>query len=63
MPSVDQLISFQLTNFCQTVLKLYLLKKTNIDLLNGYLENLIDSYIIYLHLIKRHLFGHELPFQ
>ena len=63
MPSVDQLISIQLTNLRQTLLKLYLLRKTNIDLLNNYLENLIDSYIIYLHLIKRHLFGHELPFQ
>ena len=37
--------------------------KTNIDLLNDCLENLIDSYIIYLHPIERHLFGHELPFQ
>ena len=63
MPSVDQLISFQLTNLRQTLLKLYLLGKTNIDLLNDYLENLTDSYIIYLHLIKRHLFGHELRFQ
>ena len=63
MPSVDQLILFQLTNLCQTFLKLYLLRKTNIELLNDYLENLTDSYIIYLHLIKRHLLGHELPFQ
>ena len=45
MPSVDQLISFQLTNHRQTTLKLYLLRKTNIDLLSYYLENLIDSYI------------------
>ena len=43
--------------------KLYLLKKTNIYLFNDYLKNLIDSCIIYLHLIERHLFGHELPFQ
>ena len=63
MPSVDQLISFQLTNLRQTLLKLYLLRQTNIDLLNDYLKNLIDSYIIYLHLIKMHLFGHELPFE
>ena len=52
MPSVDQLISFQLTNLPQTLLNLYLLRKTYIDLLNDYLENLIDSYIIYLHPIK-----------
>ena len=58
MPSVDQLISFQLTNHRQTLLKLYLLRKVNIDLLNDYLENLIDSYIIYLRPIERHLFGH-----
>ena len=63
MPSVDQLITFQLTNLRQTYLKLYQLRKTNIDLLNDYLENLIDSYIIYLHPLKRHLFGHEFPFQ
>ena len=63
MRYVDQLILFQLTILRQTLLKLYLLRKTNIDLLNDYLENLIDSYIIYLHPIKRHLFGHELPFQ
>ena len=63
MLSVDQLISFQLTNLHQTLLKLYLLRKANIDLLNDYLKNLIDSYIIYLHLMKRHLFGHELPSQ
>ena len=63
MPSVDQLLSFQLTNLCQTLLKFYLLRKTNIDLLNDYHESLIDSYIVYLHPIKRHLFGHELPFQ
>ena len=63
MPSVDQLISFQLTNLRQTLLKLYLLRKTNIDLLNDYLENLTDSYIIYLYETKRHFFGHELPFQ
>ena len=62
MPSVDQLISFQLTNLRQTHLKFYQLRKTNIDLLNDYLENLIDSYLIYLHPIKIHLFGHELPF-
>ena len=62
MPSVDQLISFQLTNLRQTLLKFYQLRKTNIDLLNDYLENLIDSYLIYLRLIKIHLFGHELPF-
>ena len=37
-------------------------RKTNIDLLNDYLENLIDSYLIYLHPIKIHLFGHELTF-
>ena len=58
MPSVDQLISFQLTNHRQTLLKLYLLRKVNIDLLNDYLENLIDSYIIYLGPIERHLFSH-----
>ena len=46
MPSADQLISFQLTNLRQTLLKLYLLRKTNIDLLNDYLENLIYSYNI-----------------
>ena len=63
MPSVDQLISFHLTNLCQNFLKLYLLRKTHIDLFNNYLENQIDSYIMYLYLIKRHLFGHELPFQ
>ena len=63
MPSVDQLISFQLTNLRQTLLKLYLLRKANINLLNYYLKNLIDSYIIYIHPIKSHLFGHELPFQ
>ena len=62
MSSVDQLISFQLTNLHQTLLKLYLLQKTNIDFLNNYLENLNDSYIC-VHLIGRHLFGHELPFQ
>ena len=63
MFSLDQLISFQSTNLCQTLLKLYLLRKINIDLFNDYLENLIDNYIIYLHLIKKQLFGHELPFQ
>ena len=63
MPSVDQLISFQLTNLRQILLKFYLLRKTSIDLLNDYLKNLIESYIIYLHPLKRHLFGHELPFQ
>ena len=63
MPSVDQLISFELTNLRQTLLKFYLLRKTSIDLLNDYLENLIDSYIIYLHPTKKYLFGHELPFQ
>ena len=63
MPSVDQLISFQLTNLRQTLLQIYLLRKTNIDLLNVYFENPTDSYIIYLHPIKRHLFGHELPVQ
>ena len=62
MPSVDQLMLFQLTNLRQTLLKPYMLRKTNIDLLNDYLENLIDSYLIYLHPIKIHLFGHELPF-
>ena len=62
MPSVDQLISFQLTNLCQNLLKLYLLRKTDIDLLNHYLENHIDSYIIYLHQIRKHLYGHELSF-
>ena len=62
MPSVDQLISFQLINHCETLLKLCLLRKANIDLLHDYLKNLIDSYMIYLHLIERHLFGHELPF-
>ena len=45
MPSVDQLISFQLTNLRQNLLKLYMLRKTNIDLLNDYLEKLIDGYI------------------
>ena len=45
MPSVDQLISFQLTNHRQTLLKLYLLRKANLDLLNDYLENVIGSYI------------------
>ena len=63
MRSVGQLISFQSTNLLQTLLKLYLLRMTNIDLLNDYFENLIDSYIIYLHPMKWHLFGHELPFQ
>ena len=63
MPSVDQLISFQLKNLCQAILKVYLLRKTNIDLLNDYLKKLIDIYIIYLHPIKRHLLGHGLPFQ
>ena len=63
MPSVDQLISIQLRNHGQTILKLYLLRKTDIDLLNDYLENLIDSYIIYLHPKERLLFSHELPFQ
>ena len=63
MPSVDQLISFQQTNLRQILLKLYLFRKTNIDLLNDYLENPIDTYMIYLYPIKRHLFGHELPFQ
>ena len=63
MPSVDQLISFQLTNLRQILLKFYLLRKTSIDLLNDYLKNLIESYITYLHPLKRHLFGHELPFQ
>ena len=48
MPSVDQLISVQLTNLRQTHLKFHLLRKTNIDLLNDCPENLIDSYIIYL---------------
>ena len=43
MHSVDQLISFQLTSLRQTLLKLYLLRKTNIDLLNDYLENQIDN--------------------
>ena len=62
MPSVDQLVSFQLKNLRQTFLKLYLLRKTTIDLFNDYLENLIDSYIIYFLPIKRHLFGRELPF-
>ena len=73
MPSVDQLSSldhsipscrsFHLTNHRQTILKLYLLRKKNIVSLNDYLENLIDSYTIYLHPIERHLVGHELPFQ
>ena len=58
MPFVNQLISFQLLNRHQTLLKLKLLRKTNIDLLNDYLENLIDSYIIYLRPIERHLFSH-----
>ena len=62
MPSVDQLISFRLTNFRQKLLKLYL-PKANIDLLNDYLENLIDIYIICLHPRARYLLGHELPFQ
>ena len=34
------------SNPCQTLLKFYLLGKTNIDLLNDNLENLIDSYTI-----------------
>ena len=59
MFSVDQLISFQLTYLRQPLLKLYLLRKTNIDLLNDYLENLIDGRVVYLHPIERHLFGHE----
>ena len=63
MPSVDQLISFQLTNLRPTLLKFYLLRKKHVDLLNDYLENLIDSYIIYINPIERHLFGHELLFQ
>ena len=63
MPSVDQLISFQLKNLRQSLLKLYLLRKTKADLLNDYLENMIDSYLIYLLTKKRDLFGHELPFQ
>ena len=63
MPAVDQLISFKLTNLRETLLKLYMLKKTNMDLLKDYLENLIYSYIIYLHQIERHLLGHELPVQ
>ena len=63
MPSVDELISFQLTDLRETFLKFYLLRNTNIDLLNDYLENLIDSYMIYLHPIKRHLLGPELSFQ
>ena len=45
MSSVDQLVSFQLTNLRQTLLKFYLLRKTMIDLLNDYLQNLVDSYI------------------
>ena len=63
MASEDQLISCQLNNPRQTLLKLYLLKKINTDLLNDYLENLIDSYVIYLHPIEKHFFDHELPFQ
>ena len=63
MPSVDQFISFQLTNHCKTLLKLHLLRKTNVDLYNDYIKNLIDSYIINFHLIERHLLGHEFPFQ
>ena len=46
MPFVNQLISFQLLNHHQTRLKLKLLVKTNIDLLNDYLENLIDNFFI-----------------
>ena len=42
MSSVDQLISSQLTNH-QTLLKLYQLRKTNIDLKNNYLRILNDS--------------------
>ena len=62
MPSVDQLISFQLTKLRQTLLKFYLLRVfLNIDLLNDYLKNLIDSYIPSSD--KKSLFGHELPFQ
>ena len=63
MPSVDELILFQLTDLRETFLKFYLLRNTNIDLLNDYLENLIDSYMIYLHPTKRHLLGPELSFQ
>ena len=63
MPSVYKLILFQLTDLCQIRLKLYQLRETNKDLLNDCLENLIDSYIIYLHPIKRHLLSHELPVQ
>ena len=63
MSSVDKLISFQLIDLRETLLKLYLLRNRNIDLLNDYLENLIDNYIICLYSIERHLFGHELPFQ
>ena len=61
MSSVDQLISFQLRNLRQILLKFYLLRKANIDLLNDYLENLIDSYIIYLHPIKINLFWSLIP--
>ena len=61
--SVDQLISFQLTKLRQTLLKLQLSRKTNIDLLNEYLENLTDSYTVCLCPREINLFGHELAFQ
>ena len=38
MPSVDQLIKFQLAKLHLALLKRYLLRKKNINLLNDYLK-------------------------
>ena len=57
MPSVDQLIKFQLAKLHQALLKCYLLRKTNINLLNDYLKTR------YLYPKESHLFSHELHFQ
>ena len=57
MPSVDQLIKFQLAKLHQALLKCCLLRKTNINLLNDYLKTW------YLYPKESNLFGHELHFQ
>ena len=51
--SEDQLKSLQLTNLCQTLLKFYLLKRTNKDLLNDLLLSHIGScmYNIFMRLL------------
>ena len=53
--SEDRLKSFQLTNPFKTLLKFYLLKRANKDLLNDLLYSQIDSCITHFHLKEKHL--------